>query len=304
MHGTRANVVGAILTVGILIGPAWSARAGEGCQDLTAGAGFFPAETLVSGGLDRSYALYVPSTYVSNRPMPLVFNFHGLGSTGLAQFAYSELAALAEKYKFILVSPNGLGNSWNGGFCCGFAAAANIDDVGFTSDMIDAIRSEYCVNPDRVFSTGISNGGFMSYRLACDLADRIAAIGPVAAANVTTSCDPSRPVPVIAMNGTDDILVNYAGGLASIEGWAAGNDCSDETDVVYDKGEVTCDAYRDCAEDATVELCTVDGGGHNWPGAIDLFALDPITYFWAGHTTQDIDASRAIWKFFAEHSMP
>jgi polyhydroxybutyrate depolymerase len=304
MHRKLATLRGAILIVGLAMGPAFLAHAGEGCQDLTAGSGYFPGETISSGGLERSYVLYVPSTYVSNRPMPLVFNFHGFGSTGEEQFAYSELFSLAEKFKFILVSPDGLGNSWNGGACCGFAAAAGIDDVGFTSDMIDEISSEYCVNPDRIYSTGISNGGFMSYRLACDLADRIAAIGPVAAANLTISCEPLRPVPVIAMNGTDDILVSYAGGLASVQAWAAGNGCSDATEVVYDEGEVTCVAYQDCAEDATAEMCTIDGGGHNWPGAIDLFELDPVLYFWAGHTTQDIDASREIWKFFAEHPMP
>jgi polyhydroxybutyrate depolymerase len=287
-----------------LIGSALPAYAGNGCQDFTAGPGLLPNETIVSGGIERSYLLYVPSTYTPNRPMPLVFNFHGLGSSGPAQFAYSELAALAETFKFILVSPNGLGNSWNGGFCCGYAAANGIDDVGFTSDMIDEISGSYCVHPDRVYSTGISNGGFMSYRLACDLADRIAAIGPVAAANVTFSCAPSRPVPVIAMNGTDDVLVSYAGGEASIQGWAEGNGCSEQTEVTYDHGDATCVAYQDCAEDATVELCTIDGGGHNWPGAIDLVELDPILYWWAGYTTQDIDASREIWKFFAEHQMP
>jgi polyhydroxybutyrate depolymerase len=293
-----------ILICAFTIGSPFPSHAGEGCQDLSAGPGIFPAETIVSGGLERSYHLYVPTTYRSTRPMPLVFNFHGLGSNGADQFFYSELAFLAEKFKFILVSPNGVGNSWNGGFCCGIAAAQQIDDVGFTSDMIDEISSEYCVNPDRIYSTGISNGGFMSYRLACDLADRIAAIGPVAAANLTISCEPSRPVPVIAMNGTDDLLVSYAGGLASVEGWAAGNGCSEQTEVVYDEGEVTCVAYQDCAEDATAELCTIDGGGHNWPGAIDLFELDPVTYWWAGHTTQDIDASREIWKFFADRPMP
>jgi polyhydroxybutyrate depolymerase len=304
MRAKLAMLSGTILIVGLMMGSTSPARAGEGCQGLTAGSGFYPAETIVSGGLDRSYVLYVPTTYKPNRPMPLVFNFHGLGSTGIDQFAYSELSVLAEKFKFILVSPNGLGNSWNGGGCCGFAAEFDIPDVAFTADMIDAISSEYCVNPDRIYSTGISNGGFMSYRLACDLSDRIAAIGPVAAANVTLSCDPSRPVPVIAMNGTDDILVSYAGGLASIEAWAAGNGCSDTTQIVYDEGEVTCVAYEDCAEDATVELCTIEGGGHNWPGAIDLFELDPVLYWWAGHTTQDIDASREIWKFFAERPMP
>jgi polyhydroxybutyrate depolymerase len=304
MHGKRVILSGTILIFALMMGPAFLAHAGEGCQDLTAGSGYFPNETIISGGLERSYVLYVPTTYKTNRPMPLVFNFHGLGSTGESQFAYSELSTLAEKFKFILVSPNGLGNSWNGGFCCGFAAAAGIDDVGFTSDMIDEISSEYCVNSDRIYSTGISNGGFMSYRLACDLADRIAAIGPVAAANVTISCEPSRPVPVIAMNGTDDILVSYAGGLASVQLWAAGNGCSDTPEVVYDEGEVTCVAYEDCAEEATAEICTIEGGGHNWPGAIDLFELDPVLYWWAGHTTQDIDASREIWKFFAERPMP
>jgi len=304
MDTSRVILMGTILTVALTIGPALAAHAGKGCQDFTAGSGFFPGETIDSGGYERSYILYVPTTYKPNRPMPLVFNFHGLGSTGAGQFSYTEMSSLAEKFKFILVSPNGLGNSWNGGFCCGFAAENGIDDVGFTSDMIDAISSEYCVNPDRIYATGISNGGFMSYRLACDLSDRIAAIGPVAAANLTTSCAPSRPVPVIAMNGTDDVLVSYAGGLASVQGWAASNGCSSATEIAYDEGEVTCVAYQDCEEGATVELCTVDGGGHNWPGAIDLFELDPITYWWAGHTTQDIDASREIWKFFAGRPMP
>jgi polyhydroxybutyrate depolymerase len=170
--------------------------------------------------------------------------------------------------------------------------------------MIDQISAQYCINQDRIYATGISNGGFMSYRLACDLADRIAGIGPVAARIVTPSCEPSRPVPVIAMNGTDDLLVGYAGGLASTQAWAAGNACSSDMQVVFDEGEVTCVAYEDCAEAATVEFCSIEGGGHNWPGAIDLFELDPITYWWAGHTTQDIDASRAIWKFFAEHPIP
>jgi polyhydroxybutyrate depolymerase len=287
-----------------LIGAALPAHAGKGCQDLTAGAGMFLNETLVSGGIERSYLLYVPSTYKPNRPMPIVLNFHGLGSSGIAQFGYTEMSALAEKFKFILVAPNGLGNSWNGGACCGFAAENDIDDVGFASDLIDAISASYCVNPDRVYATGISNGGFMSYRLACDLADRIAAIGPVAAANLTFSCEPSRPVPVIALNGTDDVLVSYAGGQASLQAWAAGNGCSGETTVTDDHGDATCVAYQDCEEDATAELCTIDGGGHNWPGAIDLFELDPILYWWAGHTSQDIDASREIWKFFAEHPMP
>ena len=89
-----------------------------------------------------------------------------------------------------------------------------------------------------------------------------------------------------------------------MEAWALNNGCSNETTVVYQKGDATCRAYEDCEEDASVVFCTIDGGGHNWPGAIDLYALDPITYYWAGYTTQDVDASLKIWKFFAEHSFP
>jgi polyhydroxybutyrate depolymerase len=296
-----------VFVVFILTFSVASVQAGPGCKSLEGEPGFYPNLTIESGGLTRTYHLYVPPKYKNSRPTPLVFNFHGLGSNGLSQYSYSEMEALAEKYKLIIVAPEGIGNSWNGGLCCDPAATENYDDVGFVSDLIDKIMEDYCINPDRIFATGISNGGFISNRLACELSDRIAAIAPVASANYTNyslSCQTPRPVPVIAFNGTDDILVPYNAGMASIQAWAINNGCSNETTITYQKGDVTCIAYEDCQEDATVEFCTVDGGGHNWPGAIDLVELDPVTYWWAGYTTQDIDASRAIWKFFAEHSFP
>ena len=293
-----------VLIFVILIIPVISVHAGPGCKYLTGEPGYFPNETIISGGIERTYILYVPPKYKNNRPTPLVFNFHGLGSTAAGQLGYSEMTALADKYKFIIVAPNGVGNSWNGGLCCDPAAEEGIDDVGFVSDLIDRISEDYCINSNRIFATGISNGGFISNRLACELSDRIAAIAPVASANYTFSCEPTRPVPVIAFNGTDDLLVPYENGKLSMEAWAYSNGCSDETTVVYQKGEVICVAYEDCEEDASVIFCTIEGGGHNWPGAIDLYESDPITYWWAGHTTQDIDASRKIWKFFAEHSFP
>ena len=274
------------------------------CEGLSTESGYFPDLKIFSGGMERSYILYVPAIENPSRPMPLVFDFHGRGSTGEAQFNYSNFDALADKHKFILVSPNGIGNTWNAGDCCGVAVEAAIDDVSFTEDTIEHVSREYCIDPHRIYASGMSNGGYMSYRLACEMADRIAAIGPVAARNRTLACAPSRPVPMIAMNGTEDILVDYSLAVSSVEMWIASNQCSGEQQIVYKKEDVTCVSYSECAQGATTEFCTVDGGGHSWPGAIDLFELDPEVFFWAGKTTESIDASIKIWNFFAGHPRP
>ena len=177
------------------------------------------------------------------------------------------------------------------------------------------------MHPKRIFAAGISNGGTFSYRLACELSDLIAAIGPVAAPDPSivldyVSCNPSRPVPVIGFNGTADPFIPWSGGFGfysmfdpsvvyptvpdMMDEVAFRNGCSDEVEVVYQKGDVTCIAYENCEDDATVKHCGIDGGGHNWPGAVELCEIAP----WACITTEDIDASRAIWKFFARHAMP
>ena len=223
----------------ILFVPVISVHAGPECKYLTGEPGYFPDETIISGDIERTYILYVPPKYKNNRPTPLVFNFHGLGGDAESHLYYTQMFDLADKFKFILVAPNGVGNSWNAGLCCAPANLLGIDDVGFVSDLIDKISDDYCINPDRIFATGISNGGFISNRLACELSDRIAAIAPVASANLTLPCETIRPVPIIAFNGTADVLVSYANGASSIEAWAERNGCSDETYVVYQKGEVT-----------------------------------------------------------------
>jgi polyhydroxybutyrate depolymerase len=294
----------ALIIFCIMVLPVVSAYAGPGCKDLPGEPGYFPDLEMESGGMTRTYNLYVHPRYKNSRPTPLVLNFHGYGGTNHSQEAYSNLLEKADKYKFILVSPLGIGLSWNAGACCGQAVADNIDDVGFVSDLIDKISAEYCINPDRIFSTGMSNGGFLSYRLACELSDRIAAIAPVAATNRMPTCEPTRPVPVISFNGTDDPLVSHEHAWSTIEWWAENNGCTDETTVVYQKGDVTCVAYEDCEEDASVKFCSVEGGGHNWPGSYDLCEIRPDTCWWSGYTTQDVDAALKIWKFLAEHTFP
>jgi polyhydroxybutyrate depolymerase len=229
------------------------------------------------------------------------------------------MMAFADAFKFILVAPRGFMFSWNDGSGFSPAGMSDIDDVTFVADMIEEVSQDYCIHPKRIFATGLSNGAAMSYHLACELSELIAAVGPVAGPDASAvlgeECPASRPISVIGFNGTADIFVPWSGGPGFWPGvtyppvpvWidevAARNGCSEETEVVYQKGDVTCIAYQDCEDNAVVQHCSVEGGGHNWPGAVDLYEMDPDLYWFAGHTTQDIDASRAVWKFFAEHAM-
>jgi polyhydroxybutyrate depolymerase len=167
--------------------------------------------------------------------------------------------------------------------------------------MIDALSAELCVDPARIYATGFSNGGFLSHRLACERADRIAAIAPVAGVMGMPSCTPSRPVPVLHFHGTLDTLVPFEGsaqnGFPSVRdsfaGWGERDDCTGEPAVTFAQGDTTCETYADCEGGAEVTLCTVTGGGHTWPGGLPIPGL--------GHTTSEIAATEAMWAFFAAH---
>ena len=126
MNQKIRNVPLAVLILSVIFIPVSMAYAGPGCKDLPGESGLFPNETIYSGGYDRSYMLYVPPKYKSNRPTPLVFNIHGWGGTAEGQYGYSNMVKLAEKFKFILVTPQGLGLSWNAGGCCGWACAYGV----------------------------------------------------------------------------------------------------------------------------------------------------------------------------------
>jgi polyhydroxybutyrate depolymerase len=184
-------------------------------------------------------------------------------------------------------------------------------DVQFISDLIDKLAGEYNIDKDRIYANGLSNGGGMSFLLACQMADRIAAIGGVAGAYSTSwsECSPSRPVPVIAFHGDADPVVPYEGGIRTsrdydfpaisdwIAAWAKNNACNLTSEEGPTSGEVSSIRYTGCAENANVELFTIHGGGHSWPGG------DNLPKFIVGETTQDIDATRVMWDFFQEHPL-
>lgn len=257
--------------------------------------------TVSSGGLERTYILHVPASYDGSAPSPLVLNFHAFTSNATQQAAYSTLPAKADEAGFIVVMPQGTGSPtfWS------LLRTSEPDDVGFTAGLLDALEAELCIDSARIFSTGLSNGAAFSYLLACELPDRIAAIGPVAAHFFPSGCT-GRPVPIRAFHGTEDPIVPFAGGdLApglkrsgtvppvqeTVAAWAEHNGCAAAPVESQVTASIRLQQYEGC--EAPVELYIVDGGGHTWPDAAEIAAL--------GATTHEINAADLIWEFFTAY---
>lgn len=299
---------------------------GEGAGGEAGGGGALPASAslgCVDGTLDatadhvdldhdgraRSYELHVPSSYDGATPFPLVLNFHGFTSNGPQQRLFSQMDATADANAFIVAYPNGLDNSWNAGICCGQSSVDDVDDVGFTRAVLDDLGARGCIDLSRVYATGMSNGGFMSHRLACEASDIIAAIGPVAGVLGIdpADCNPERPVPVIHFHGTADSLVRFEGGgltdapsvLDTVDQWAARNGCTDAPTQTFADDMVTCEASSTCDGGASVTLCRIADGGHCWPGTPcpDLQGVD------LGITTTNFSANDAMWALFETVSL-
>ena len=263
--------------------------------------------TINSGGKDRTVYVRVPSKYDATKPTPVVLNFHGYTSNAKEQAAYTGMERKADEAGFIAVHAEGIGTqkSWNAGACCGDAMETKVDDVALVSAIIDELEAKLCVDAKRVFATGMSNGGFLSHRLACELSNRIAAIAPVAGVMGIPTCTPTRPVSVMHFHGTSDYLVPYDGVdeqdrkfpsvPATTDAWAKRDGCTDAPRTTFESGDVKCTTQDKCTSGAEVTLCTVDGGGHTWPGAI------PVGF---SKTTQAIRATDAMWEFFQKHPMP
>ena len=270
---------------------------GPNCEDGTLEPGDHIFNLQHDGEL-RVFQVHVPPSYDGSELTPLVLNFHGLGSNGTQQQFFSYMDPLADEEGFIVVYPEGLprgdgSRAWNAGLCC--ADDTSIDDVGFVRAMLDELDGMGCIDPKRRFSTGMSNGGFMSYRLACEASDIIAAVAPVAGALglPLAECEPARPVPVWQIHGTIDGRVPFDAALDSAQAWSGLNGCGEETELTYQNGVVSCEAW-DCPAGAEVEFCTAVDVDHCWPG--QAFCIDPPT-------TLDIDSTATIWAFFEAHPL-
>jgi polyhydroxybutyrate depolymerase len=266
------------------------------------------------GGMTRTAILHVPDNYDRNTGAMLVMNFHGFSSAGWQEALLTNMTPQSDKRGFILVYPEGVATSWNAGDCCGTAWTDSVDDIGFVSALIDYIEADYCIDPKRIYATGMSNGGFLSHRIGCELANRFAAIAPVAGVLGVPpeQCHPGRPVPILDTHGTADPLVPYNGGTPvlstlgqgivfrsvsdTMHFWLQNNGCSANSQVIYQHGDATCIEYPDCSQDATTVLCTIQDGGHTWP---DGLPVPPL-----GKTSTDIDTTSTMLDFFEAHPMP
>jgi polyhydroxybutyrate depolymerase len=256
-------------------------------------------QTITSGGTTRIYLLHVPPSYQSGTPMPLVLNFHGLEESPAEQELLSGMSAKADGAGFIVVYPEGINKLW-----ADIPGAAGNADKQFIRDLVQSLEKEYSIDPKRVFATGISNGGGMTNRVGCDLADVFATIGPVSGAyNLWRDCGPSRPVPVVAFHGLADKIVPYDGVKLSaiappIRDWAAAwaerDQCGSTPVTKQVSSGVTSDTWQNCQGNAVVVLYTIQNHGHSWPGS----------HFLPEITSQEINATDVMWEFFKAHPMP
>lgn len=263
-------------------------------------------DSIKSNNIYRKYRLYVPLAYNSSTPAPLVFNLHGYTSNALSQQLYSNFMPIADTAKFLMVLPEGTLFNGNQYWNAGFGPGAN--DLLYMNDLIDSLNLTYNIDNNRIYSCGMSNGGIMSYYLACNASNRFAAIASVTGSMLNSwfSSSPPRPVPVMEIHGTNDATVPYNGDAtfahidSVVKKWARHNSClsspltTSVTNVNTTDGATAIHyRYTGGTNNADVELYKVINGGHTWPGA-------PIAI---GVTCMDFNASAEIWRFFSKYKL-
>lgn len=266
--------------------------------------------SITHDGMQRNYILYIPEIYDGSAAVPLVLNFHGYGSNAAQQMFYGDFRDIADTEGFLLVHPEGTilngDQQWNVGF---LENGNTTDDVGFTEALIDELANLYTINLDRVYATGMSNGGFMSFLLACQLSEKIAAVASVTGSmtpDIYNACNAQQPTPILQIHGTSDSNVPYNGATNSLSiedvtsYWVNYNNCETnptittfpDTDTT-DGSTVEHSVYENTNNGITIEHMKVIGGGHTWPGSAIILP----------GTNQDINASMEIWHFFSRFNI-
>lgn len=282
-----------------------------------------PTGTVTLGALDvdgrqRTYRLYVPNGLAAG-PAPLFIGLHGGGGWG-DQFATTDhIEGLAESNEFIVVHPDGIkiadgrGGVWNGGVCCAIAVRESVDDVGFINALIDLLEAGHDIDPSRVFAYGHSNGAIMSYRLGCELSERITGIGMVAGTLGVEPCAPAMPVSAIHIHGVDDLNVPINGGVGpsgvsgvdfpspiiGFDTFAAAVGCPDATAAASETiGDVTTALRAPCLNEIAAKFVTIETANHAWPGGT------PIVTPKVGSGYAGYDATAEIVEFLLSHPRP
>jgi polyhydroxybutyrate depolymerase len=271
--------------------------------------------TLQHDGIERAYKVHVPPQYNPAVAMPLLVSMHGGGGNMNYQASDENYGQISKSNSagFIVVFPNGFSRwpggrlaTWNAGNCCGAARDRNVDDVGFIRQMIVRLQQQLNIDPKMIFATGMSNGGLMAERLACEMSTTFKAVAAVAATDNTKSCQPERPVSVMEIHAMDDDHVPFNGGMGvkslasavtnftsvpeSISRWVGRDACHPTPKRVLERPGAYCDRYAECKDGVSVELCVTQTGGHSWPGAEKHRGSEP--------TSKAISANDVMWDFF------
>jgi polyhydroxybutyrate depolymerase len=277
--------------------------------------GFTYADTITVDGIERSYILHVPESVTNAKSSALVLVLHGGSGTAKGMNELTGFNKVSDEYGFILCYPQGVDKQWNDGrkVTQTYVNGVEVNDVKFISSLIDSLKSKYNIDSSRVYASGISNGGMMSFRLGCELNNRIAAIAPVAISMsdyLYNSCSPGKPVPLMYIFGDDDPLVPYEGGsirysrgeVVSVQNtlgfWVKNNLCNEEPvtseiDEWDDDTMVKKYVYSGSTGRNEVVFYLVRGGGHTWPGGKQY-----LPKLLVGRTSREFNASEEIWKWF------
>jgi len=272
--------------------------------------------------VDRDYLLYTPESYSPDQPAALVVVLHGGHGNAERVAKQTGFVPIADRNGFLLAFPQAQDENWNDGRQ---VTASKFDDVSYITSVVDDVVARRAIDINRVYVTGISNGGMMTQRLACDATDRFAAFASVVAnlpASLESTCRPSQPVKIMMINGNADPLMPYRGGeikkgrrsgkggtvlstRETAEFWAAASRCDSSTEKSElpdkdprDGTRISKTQFTNCADSTAVVLYSIDGGGHAWPGSPvkQRFLITRLT----GTMSKDISASEVIWNFFAE----
>lgn len=260
----------------------------------------------------RRYVLYVPPGYNAGKKVPLVVVLHGGGGNGRGAEKMTGFSRKADREGFLVLYPYGWGRfdesllTWNAGNCCGRAMDQKKDDVEFIRQLVLFTKNQYAIDEKRIYATGMSNGGMMSYRLACELPDMFAAVAPVAGALNVEPCKPERPVAVVIVHGREDEHVLYEGGAPkkmadshprtdrsvafAVDFFRKHNACG--SPEITTRGRLETQNFQ--CEAAGLRLYSLADEGHTWPGG-------EKGYFGADKPSSEFSATDAVWQFFLEN---